>query len=122
MALAPKHICAYPGCGALIDGSGSRCSKHPKPRDYSRERPSKHHSLYTTKEWAAARRDFLAARPTCVYCAERGLSMSATVVDHIVPHRGNLGLFWDRTNWQGLCFNCHNHRKKILELRIYGRE
>lgn len=27
-------------------------------------------------------------------------------VDHVVPHRGNQGLFWDRGNWQSLCARC----------------
>lgn len=31
-------------------------------------------------------------------------------VDHIIPHRGDLRLFWDRTNWQGLCVGCHNRK------------
>jgi 5-methylcytosine-specific restriction protein A len=32
----------------------------------------------------------------------------ATVVDHIVPHRGDPVLFWDEANWQGLCKLCHD--------------
>lgn len=31
-----------------------------------------------------------------------------TVVDHIVPHRGDQKLFWDRGNWQPLCEHHHN--------------
>jgi len=29
-------------------------------------------------------------------------------VDHIEPWNGNLRMFWDQKNWQGLCANCHN--------------
>lgn len=32
----------------------------------------------------------------------------ATVVDHIIPHRGDQKLFWDRGNWQPLCEHHHN--------------
>ncbi len=32
----------------------------------------------------------------------------ATVVDHIIPHRGDQKLFWDENNWQGLCEHHHN--------------
>jgi 5-methylcytosine-specific restriction protein A len=32
---------------------------------------------------------------------------AATVLDHIVPHRGVARLFWDQTNWQALCVHCH---------------
>ena len=38
----------------------------------------------------------------------------ATVVDHIRPHKGNRELFWDRTNWQSLCKQCHD-RKTLTE-------
>ena len=36
--------------------------------------------------------------------------MKATVVDHIVPHRGDPKLFWDTDNWQALCKQCHDHK------------
>lgn len=39
----------------------------------------------------------------------------ATVVDHIVPHRGNAVLFWDETNWQSLCKGCHDSAKQSEE-------
>ena len=32
----------------------------------------------------------------------------ATVVDHVIPHRGNKQLFWDEKNWQPLCKSCHD--------------
>ena len=34
----------------------------------------------------------------------------ATVVDHIVPHRGDHALFWDEQNWQPLCKSCHDKK------------
>jgi 5-methylcytosine-specific restriction protein A len=30
------------------------------------------------------------------------------VVDHVVPHRGDAILFWDRANWQSMCKPCHD--------------
>jgi 5-methylcytosine-specific restriction protein A len=33
---------------------------------------------------------------------------AATLVDHVVAHRGDVGRFWDRDNWQPLCRSCHN--------------
>ena len=41
-------------------------------------------------------------------CYEEGHITMATVVDHIVPHRGDQKLFWDRGNWQPLCEHHHN--------------
>ena len=34
----------------------------------------------------------------------------ATVVDHIIPHRGDRILFWDQNNWQPLCKPCHDRK------------
>ena len=49
-----------------------------------------------------------AENPFCVKCYEEGHITMATVVDHIVPHRGDQKLFWDRGNWQPLCEHHHN--------------
>ncbi|WP_338153338.1 hypothetical protein [Pseudophaeobacter leonis] len=32
-----------------------------------------------------------------------------------MAHRGDMRLFWDRSNWQPLCTSCHNRRKQQLE-------
>ncbi len=32
---------------------------------------------------------------------------AATDVDHIQPHRGDMTLFWDSSNWQPLCHRHH---------------
>ena len=53
--------------------------------------------------WQRARQIFLAENPECVACGG-----PATVVDHIVPHRGNDVLFWDESNWQPMCKRCHD--------------
>lgn len=50
-----------------------------------------------------------------MYCAQLGLDVLATVVDHIKPHRGDMALFWDEANWQGLCKPCHDGAKAQLE-------
>ena len=46
--------------------------------------------------------------PLCVWCKQEGRIVRATVVDHIVPHRGDRKRFWDRTNWQPMCKRCHD--------------
>lgn len=55
---------------------------------------------------------YLEAHPLCVQCAKQGKYVRATVVDHIIPHRGDQKLFWDQNNWQPLCKSCHD--KKTL--------
>lgn len=43
--------------------------------------------------------------------------MKASIVDHIVPHKGNPVLFWSRSNLQSLCKLCHDRHKALLERR-----
>ncbi len=66
--------------------------------------------------WRRLRALFLRANPACVFCKERGRIELATVVDHKIPHRGDMDLFWDQTNWQSLCATCHNSPKKRMEM------
>lgn len=65
--------------------------------------------------WRNYRRTFLRAHPLCADHALRGMVVAATVVDHIIPHRGDDALFWDVTNHQSLCANCHNSAKQREE-------
>lgn len=59
--------------------------------------------------WQKARERYLRLHPLCVMCEEgNGLVVPATVVDHKVAHRGDQRLFWDETNWQGLCKTHHD--------------
>lgn len=66
-------------------------------------------ALYGKAAWRKARRAFLEAHPFCVECRRRKLGhIPAEVVDHVRPHRGDEGLFWDRDNWQPLCKRHHD--------------
>ena len=51
---------------------------------------------------------YLAKHPLCVHCQREGRVQAATDVDHIVPHSGDMELFWDSSNWQGLCHSHHS--------------
>lgn len=76
------------------------------------------------RRWRNARASFLADHPICVRCLARGLTTEATVVDHIIPHRGDASSFWDVANWQSLCESCHNRKTATednhREIRIGG--
>ena len=67
--------------------------------------------------WQKARERFLKDRPLCCYCEREGRVEAATVVDHIIPHKGNQALFWDESNWQPLCKRCHDSTKAKEEGR-----
>ena len=59
--------------------------------------------------WQRARLSYLAKHPLCRMCEAQGKVTAATVVDHIVDHRGEQTLFWDSSgNWQPLCKPCHS--------------
>lgn len=66
--------------------------------------------------WRKYRRAFLAAHPLCRACERAGEVVAATVVDHIVPHRGDESLFWAESNHQPLCEVCHNRKSQTERL------
>lgn len=78
--------------------------------DRHAERFNAHQRGYT-REWRKVSRAFLQANPICSgfdsRCEERGKRTPATEVDHTIPHRGSMRLFWDQSNWQALCHTCH---------------
>ena len=72
--------------------------------------------LYDRRAWRRQARAFLTHNPMCVMCAAAGRATLATLVDHILPHKGDPELFWDsENNWQGLCATCHSGAKAELE-------
>ena len=97
--------CKHPGCAALIPHGQMYCEEH-KPL-HTKDRAHAAERGYGAK-WQRERRKFLESNPFCVKCYEEGHITMATVVDHIIPHRGDQKLFWDRSNWQPLCEHHHN--------------
>jgi 5-methylcytosine-specific restriction protein A len=75
--------------------------------ELDRLRPSATRRGYGAR-WRRARAAYLARHPLCVPCKAAGRLEPATVVDHVVSHRGSAVTFWDAANWQGLCKRCHD--------------
>lgn len=111
--------CGWPRCGQLVIG-GTYCPEHQAiidkrreeaktQRDADREKP-KYYSWYGTARWKRERVAFLQKNPLCVTCLAAGHLVKATVVDHVVAHKGNSRLFWDQGNWQSLCKKCHDSK------------
>jgi 5-methylcytosine-specific restriction endonuclease McrA len=61
-------------------------------------------------KWRVAREKYLNQNPLCVHCENDGKLILAKVVDHIIDHKGNQELFWNRENWQALCVQHHNKK------------
>lgn len=119
MPRKPLKPCRYPGCPELTENR--YCSKHEKEMEgnYNKNnRPFK--KLYNSR-WRKLRKEFLKEHPLCEACKEHGVIKAATVVDHVVPHKGNERLFWDESNWQALCKSCHD-RKTAKEDGRFGNK
>ena len=71
--------------------------------------------LYQTKEWYRLRYKQLRKEPCCKYCDDSGRVVLATVVDHIIRHKGDEALFFDPDNLQSLCKVHHDSTKQREE-------
>lgn len=85
-----------------------------KPKVYSNRRqsnnrtfknPTRHsrQNMYKRSDWVQYRRRFLYHNPNCYACGGK-----ASVVDHIVPHKGDIALFEATSNHLPMCTTCHN--------------
>ena len=105
MPKIPNHPCSHPGCPRLIPRGKKYCHEHIAMHPEKARPPA---ARGYDARWNRARKKFLEAHPLCVECMKNGKYTKATDVDHIVPHRGDLLLFWDQENWQALCKACHD--------------
>jgi len=118
--MARLKICAASGCEEFALLGLSHCEHHEAARQTklkarrakakTSEAALMASALYNDPKWKAARLAFLRAHPLCVDCGELGVIEAATDVDHIMPHKGDRKLFWDRSNWQALCHSCHSRK------------
>lgn len=88
MPMKPKKPCRQPGCPRLT--AGIYCEEHEQL--HSQERVTASKRGYDS-HWRRARSCYLKAHLLCVRCQKHGKLVKATVVDHIVPHRGDDKLF-----------------------------
>lgn len=108
MPRTPKRPCRYPRCPNLCE-SGVYCETHRKEWSQEAIRGGAAARGYDAR-WQKARAAYLKRHPLCAECLKCGTLTPATVVDLIIPHRGNDALFWDTNNWQSLCKDCHDRK------------
>jgi 5-methylcytosine-specific restriction endonuclease McrA len=77
--------------------------------------------LHSTYRWQQRRARQLRAEPLCRMCLAKGIITSATVADHIIPHRDNTAAFW-HGELQSLCAPHHDSTKQSLERGGQGRD
>ena len=116
-----KRPCSYPNCPELIESGQIYCEQHKKKYDkhYDNKRGTATERGYNSR-WRKAREMFLAEHPLCEECSKIGIVREAKVVDHVIAHKGNYKLFWNKNNWQSLCKECHD-RKTAKEDGRFGR-
>lgn len=102
----------------VFDGRQPRAEAE-RVRAYQRERrATANRSMYRTAAWRSLRKLQLEEYPVC---KSPGCAHPASVVDHVIPHRGRNDLFFDQANLQSLCKRCHD-RKTARSDGGFGRE
>ncbi len=116
-------VCHRHGCYRTAVPGLHYCNEHQaleaewgKRKPVQRRGSSAWHQFYNSARWRREKAEFLARYPMCAICGAK-----ATVVDHIVPHRGNEELFWNRDNWQSLCA-LHHGAKTMHENNYFRRK
>ncbi|NGO63944.1 HNH endonuclease [Rhizobium daejeonense] len=66
--------------------------------------------LYKSIRWKRIRESQLAHEPLCRMCLEAEDVTVATICDHVIPHKGNIGLFYGGP-FQSLCKYHHDSTK-----------
>ena len=121
MAQKPLKPCKHAGCPEL-----TREGWCPKHRPQHRRRVSaEYHGWYNLPIWTQRLRPAqLMREPFCRECARQGKRTRASVVDHVVPHRGDWALFVDAGNHQSLCKYHHDQktaREQAQDRREFGQ-
>lgn len=106
MPTAPLKLCSRchkpkgKGCSCVVKKVENRPSAAKRGYGWKWRNP----------EGTGAADHHLRHNPLCMECKRLGLTVVATDVDHIVPHRGDMKLFWKRDNWQSLCGMHHKQK------------
>lgn len=109
MASKPLRPCSAPGCNRLARGRYCDEHKHLANEAKQRRASSSWHWLYYMADWTQRLRpQQLMREPFCRECRKRGVRTRATEVDHVIPHKGDMTLFFDPANLQSLCHSCHS--------------
>ncbi|TPM36631.1 HNH endonuclease [Mesorhizobium sp. B2-3-5] len=104
MPSAPDRLCS---CGKRVR-YGYICACQVARRQAAEEKRQTSRQRGYSKKWDVEARAFLSL-PVNRLCA-CGCGRTAQMVDHIIPHRGNPQLMWDRSNWQAMTTACHSRK------------
>jgi 5-methylcytosine-specific restriction enzyme A len=83
---------------------------------------AEYHGLYKRAIWLRTRKRKLQEKPLCERCEAKGFVRAANVVNHRVPHKGDLNLFLDWDNLESVCKECHDSTIQSEERLGYSKE
>lgn len=116
----PSAAPRYCICGQHVVPAGKACPCAAKRKQASdAARPSASARGYTGK-WSKESKAFLASLANPPRCA-CGCGRPGNMVDHIIAPKGDMHLFWDRSNWQPYNVAC-NTRKAIKFEGGFGKK
>jgi 5-methylcytosine-specific restriction enzyme A len=112
--MRPPRLCS---CGKIVPAA-ERCAcqitaDRARKARHDRRRPTAARRGYN-RAWREARADFLQRNP---YCRHDGCGRPASIVHHVIAHKGDDRLFWDRSNWLPVCKRCHDGPLQAQERR-----
>lgn len=115
--------CTRPGCAGIVRaGVCSACG--PRARHYHSEQDDRRGTStqrgYDAK-WQRVRAIVMAAQPLCAHCAERGLTVLAVDIHHVIPIRVDAGRRLDLSNLVGLCRSCHAQAEESARSQAGGK-
>lgn len=112
MGNLPLKECYHNGCRELT--TGTYCTAHTKKAwdEVDKTRGTRTQRGYDNR-WLRAREQYLRDNPFCAHCRSENVRTLAEELDHVIAHRGDMVIFWNRANWQGLCK--YHHRIKTAK-------
>lgn len=95
-----------------------RAQHQPTPQqskaEYEQRRGSARERGYGHR-WDQTSAGFKRRHQLCLGCEAVGRVTATTTTDHVVPHKGNMAIFWDASRWQPACDWHHSAVKQQLE-------
>jgi len=92
---------------------GARTKREART-EYDQRRGSARERGYGAR-WDKTSTGFKHSHPLCLGCEAVGRTEATTITDHVIPHRGDMVVFWDSTKWQPSCDWHHSVVKQKLE-------
>ncbi|MBO0140213.1 HNH endonuclease [Agrobacterium sp. Ap1] len=114
----PPRLAPMPSRLGTVAPANRKEAETQRTRQRDQDDPSR--KLYNSRKWRALRdevyiRDNMTCQKTGVILLGKHPAPNSPVADHIVPHRGDPALFWDKSNIQTVSKAYHDSQKQREE-------